>query len=185
MPNLLDDPFISGGVKLFNDLLDSVPELSKYKAFFKSIESVYLDRLKDVLLEHRQNPQPNHYYSLCHGDFHLRNIMFKHNKTDGSLEDCHLVDYQISNLTPISIDIIYSIFMLMGSDDRKNNYKELIDFYFNAFVDTLKKIGYKGELPSSEIFWKQLASHKYYGKFDPCSSICLTKLKYYFQTSFY
>lgn len=177
MPNLLDDPFMSGGMKLFLEFLDSVPELSKYKPFFKSIENVYLDRLRDLMLEYRQNPQPNHYYSLCHGDFHLRNMMFKHNKTDGSLEDCHLVDYQVSNLTPISVDVIYSIYMLMGSEDRTNNYKELIDFYFNTFVDTLKKIGYKGELPRSEIFWKQLASHKYYGKFYLPSLIRLTKHK--------
>lgn len=173
MPTILDDPFMSSGMRLFLDFLDSVPELSKYKTFFKSIENDYLDRLRDVMLEYRKNRQPNQYYSLCHGDFHLRNMMFKHSQTDGSLEDCHLVDFQISNLTPISIDIIYSIYMLMGSEDRKNNYKELIDFYFKAFIDTLKIIGYKGELPTSNKFWTQLADHKYYGKFETSTILCL------------
>lgn len=153
-------------MRLFLEFLDSVPELSKYKAFFKSIENDYIDRLRDVMLEYHQNAQPYRYYTLCHGDFHLRNMMFKHNKTDGSLEDCQLVDFQMSNLTPISIDIIYSIYMLMGCEDRKNNYKELIGFYFNTFIDTLKKIGYKGELPTLDKFWKQLADHKYYGNLE-------------------
>lgn len=137
------------------------------------------------MLEYRQNPQPNRYYSLCHGDFHLRNMLFKHNKTDGSLEDCQLVDFQMSNLTPISIDVIYSIYMLMGIEDRKNNYKELIGFYFNTLIETLKKIGYKGELPILDKFWKQLADHKYYGKFELSTLLFLIKVELYFQISFY
>lgn len=185
MPNLLDDPFFSGGMRLFLEFLDSVPELSKYKTFFKSIENDYIDRLRDVMLEYHQNAQPYRYYTLCHGDFHLRNMMFKHNKTDGSLEDCQLVDFQMSNLTPISIDIIYSIYMLMGAEDRKNNYKELIGFYFNTFIDTLTKIGYKDELPTLEKFWKQLADHKYYGNLELSTILFLIKVKLYFQIFFY
>lgn len=185
MPNLLDDPFFSGGMRLFLEFLDSVPELSKYKTFFKNIENDYIDRLRDVMLEYHQNAQPYRYYTLCHGDFHIRNMMFKHNKTDGSLEDCQLVDFQMSNLTPISIDIIYSIYMLMGAEDRKNNYKELIGFYFNTFIDTLTKIGYKDELPTLEKFWKQLADHKYYGNLELSTILFLIKVKLYFQIFFY
>lgn len=111
--------------------------------------------------------------------------MFKHNKTDGSLEDCQLVDFQMSNLTPISVDVIYSIYMLMGTEDRKNNYKELIGFYFNTLIETLNKIGYKGELPTLEKFWKQLADHKYYGKFKLSTLLFLIKVELYFQISFY
>ncbi|KAH8417172.1 hypothetical protein KR222_005487 [Zaprionus bogoriensis] len=164
MPGLLEDPFMIGGMRLFIEFLDSEPELTKYKPFFKSIENDYMHRLKDIMQAYRSNPQPNNYYILCHGDFHLRNMMFKHDK-DGSLEDCHLLDYQISNLCPISIDIIYSIYMFMGFEDRKNNYKKLVGFYFDVFVNTLKKIGFKGVLPNSSDFWSQLSNHKYYDLF--------------------
>ncbi|EDV93534.1 GH18230 [Drosophila grimshawi] len=162
MPTIREDPFVTTGMSKFIAILEDVPELRKYLPFFKNIENDYLDRCGIVLQEYRKNRQPNGYYVLCHGDFHLRNMMFKHNKVDGKLEDVMLIDFQISNICPITIDLIYAIYLFMGVEDRQNNYKELINYYFSEFIATLQKIGFKGELPNSEEFWKQMSQHKYY-----------------------
>jgi len=126
-------------MSLFINMLDEIPELSKYKPHFKKLEKDYLKRLMVVMEEYRENRKTNGYYALCHADFHLRNMMFKHNPANGAFEDCMLLDFQISNVCPITIDLIYAIYMLMGTEDRKNNYKELINFYFNSFVETSKE----------------------------------------------
>ncbi|XP_034488272.1 uncharacterized protein LOC117792307 isoform X2 [Drosophila innubila] len=165
IPNFADDPFVTCGMSSFMSMLDKIPELSKYKPQFKKLENDYLDRLRDVMQEYRENRQPDGYYVLSHGDFHLRNMMFKHSPTNGAFEDCMLLDFQISNICPITVDLIYAIYMLMGPEDRKNNYKELIDYYFTSFVDTVKKIGFKGKLPSLAELWNQISKHKSYDIF--------------------
>ncbi|KAH8399611.1 hypothetical protein KR215_004978 [Drosophila sulfurigaster] len=165
MPNIVEDPFMTAGISNFIEMLKKFPEYSKYVPIFERLNNDHLDRLKLVMQEYRVNKKPDGYYVLCHGDFHLRNMMFKHNPTNGSFEDIMLLDYQISNLCPITVDLIYSIYMLMGADCRKNNYKDLLNFYFKTFVETLQKIGFKGELPNSAEFWKQMAQHKAYDIF--------------------
>ncbi|ALC47125.1 CG31300 [Drosophila busckii] len=163
MPNIIDDPFVKDGMRQFLKFLESVPELTKYIPYFKSIESTYLEQTRKTLEEYRENRQANCYYVLSHGDYHARNMLFKHR--NGNLEDCMLVDFQISNMCPITMDLIYSIYMLMGPNDRHNNYKELINFYFSVFVKTLQKIDYKGELPKLDELWAQMGRHKEYDLF--------------------
>ncbi|XP_062124127.1 uncharacterized protein LOC133837396 isoform X2 [Drosophila sulfurigaster albostrigata] len=164
MPNILTDPFMTSGITNFLGLIDSVPEFAKYKPYFKSIEKDIVQKFIDIIEEYRSNRQSDGYYILCHGDFHLRNMMFKHNST-GGLEDCMLLDYQMSNVCLPSVDILYSIYLLMGPDERRNHHKELINFYFNTFVETLEKIGFKGELPNYVDFWRQLYRHKIFEMF--------------------
>ncbi|XP_023178911.2 uncharacterized protein LOC111604904 [Drosophila hydei] len=161
IPNIRQHPFCSKGMEKFLDFLEEVPELRKYKPHFKKLENDYIDRLENVMQEYRKNRQSGGYYVLCHGDFHLKNMMFKR-RENGALEDVMLLDFQMSNICPITMDLIYAVYMLMSMEDRRNNYKELINYYFSEFLATLQKIGYKGELPSSVEFWKQISQHKCY-----------------------
>ncbi|ALC47124.1 CG13659, partial [Drosophila busckii] len=165
MPNLLEDQFMKSGMRLFIHFLDKTPELAKYKSYFESIETIYIDRFSKVLEEYRVNRQAGGYYVLSHGDFHLRNMLFKHNKTNQQLEDCMLVDFQICNLCPITIDLIYSVYLLMGPNECRNSYKELFKFYYSELIETLKKIGFRRVLPSLDTIWEQVAQHKYYEYF--------------------
>ncbi|TDG48823.1 hypothetical protein AWZ03_004726 [Drosophila navojoa] len=161
IPNMRQDPFCITGMKKFLDFLEEFPELRKYKPYFEKMENDYIDRVEIVMQEYRRNRKPNGYYVLCHGDFHLKNMMFKQ-REDGSLEDVMLLDYQVSNICPITMDLIYAVYMLMGIEERHNNYKELLDYYFAEFLATLQNIGYKGDLPNSVEFWQQIFQHKCY-----------------------
>ncbi|XP_017873522.1 PREDICTED: uncharacterized protein LOC108620976 [Drosophila arizonae] len=165
IPNILNDPFITSGLTNFLELLDSRPEFAKYRSYFRNIANTYLDLFVDIVEEYRKNKQPNGYYVLCHGDFHLRNMMFKHNTSDQSIEDCMLIDYQICNICPITIDLIYATYMLLSPENRQHNLEELIEFYFSTFVQTLKQIGYKGELPNFAEFQRQMTRHNFYDLF--------------------
>lgn len=165
----MNDPFITSGLTNFLELLDSRPEFAKYRPYFRNIANTYMNLFVDIVEEYRKNKQPNGYYVLCHGDFHLRNMMFKHNTSDQSIEDCMLIDYQICNICPITIDLIYATYMLLSPENRQHNLEELIEFYFSTFVQTLKQIGYKGELPNFAEFQRQMTRHNFYGMFWPQS----------------
>ncbi|XP_016952297.1 uncharacterized protein LOC108026109 [Drosophila biarmipes] len=161
----LSDPMVTTGVPCFLEMLDKVPELTKYKPYFEKIKENYLQRISEIMLGYRSNPQANVYYVLCHGDFHIRNMMFKNNKETGAFEDVMLVDFQVSNVCPITIDLTYSIYMLMESKERCDLGRDFINYYFSVLVDTLKKVGFKGEMPTQSGLWDQIRAHKYYDFF--------------------
>ncbi|XP_034664622.1 uncharacterized protein LOC117898990 [Drosophila subobscura] len=165
MPHLMSDPFITTAMPPFIEMLERWPELRKYKPYFEKIKDTYLDTVKCILQEYRKDPQADGYYVLCHGDFHLRNMMFRNNKETGDSEDVMLVDFQLSNTCPIAVDLIYSIHMLMEPEQRWNHGEKLINYYFSVLVDTLKKVGYKGAMPTQEKLWQQIYRLKYYDLF--------------------
>ncbi|XP_017079974.2 uncharacterized protein LOC108113782 [Drosophila eugracilis] len=159
MPTLMSDPMVTSGMDTFLKTLDKIPEVTKYKPYFEKIKVDYLQRMADVMQEFRKNYQSDGYYVMCHGDFHLRNMMFKENG------DVMFVDFQICNLCPITIDLSYSIYMLMEPEQRWDLGKDIINYYFSVLVETLKKIGYKAEMPTKAGLWKQIHRHKYYDFF--------------------
>ncbi|KAH8232370.1 hypothetical protein KR032_004875, partial [Drosophila birchii] len=162
MPTIRTDPFITTGMEVFIEMLDQKPEFKKYKPHFEKVKDVYLERLADEMQEYRKNRRDDGYYVLCHGDFHLRNMMYKENKQTGAPEDVMLVDFQFCNICPITVDLTYSIYMLLEPEQRRDMGKDLIHHYFTVMVDTLQKIGYKAEMPTEAKLWAQIHRNRYY-----------------------
>ncbi|XP_051863791.1 uncharacterized protein LOC117576136 [Drosophila albomicans] len=161
LPKITEEPLFSTGMDFFLQMLDSQPDLRVYKPYFEKIRPTYLQHCVNTFREYRVNPQEDAYYVLCHGDFHLRNMMFKHNKTTGQLEDCMLLDFQMCNVGPMANDILYAIYSLLSPEQRQNNRDELVYFYYSKFIETLNKINYDGEIPTLVKFREQLLRHKY------------------------
>ncbi|XP_017052372.1 uncharacterized protein LOC108095711 [Drosophila ficusphila] len=166
MPTIHTDPFITNGMTTFIEMLDQVPELRKYKQHFEKIKDSYMQRLKVEMHEYHKYRRNDRQYVLCHGDFHLRNMLFRNNKKKpGTYDDLMLVDFQFCNLCPITVDLTYSIYMLMESEQRCEMGKELINYYFSVLLSTLKNIRYKGELPTEIGLWEQIRRNKYFDFF--------------------
>ncbi|XP_041674649.1 LOW QUALITY PROTEIN: uncharacterized protein LOC108113674 [Drosophila eugracilis] len=165
MPTVQADPFITTAMGSFIKVLDKIPELRKYKPHFEKIKDNYMERLQVEMHEYHKYRRNDRYYVLCHGDFHLRNMMFRHNKKLGANDDVMLVDFQFCNLVPITIDLTYSIYMLMEPQHRREMGISLINDYFSVLLETLKKIGYKGEMPTQNGLWSQIQHNKYYDFF--------------------
>ncbi|XP_043653741.1 uncharacterized protein LOC122620377 [Drosophila teissieri] len=161
MPGLIDSPIINGGMAPFTELLGRIPELNKYQPHFEKISLHFKDRLRATMQEYRNHPQPG-YNVLCHADFHSRNMMFKHNRETGCLEDCMLLDYQGCNVAPMAVDLMYSIYMLMGPAQRREEVETLLNYYLSVLQETLKTIGYQGSMPTPQGFWAEMKRHRYY-----------------------
>ncbi|XP_016980505.1 uncharacterized protein LOC108045632 [Drosophila rhopaloa] len=162
MPTITTDPFITTGMGNFIEMLDKFPDFRKYKPHFEKIKDNYMQRLQVEMHEYHKYRRNDRHYVLCHGDFHLRNMMFKYNKKTGAQEDAMLVDFQFSNLCPITVDLTYSIYMLMEPEQRWEMGRDLINDYFSVLVATLKKIGFKGDVPTQDGLWEQIHHNKYY-----------------------
>nr|XP_044251489.1 uncharacterized protein LOC108064816 [Drosophila takahashii] len=158
---LLESPCMKCGMDSFTSFLGRIPELKKYQSHFEKIELNFTGRLWEAMKEYQTKPQPG-YYVLCHGDFQTKNVMFKHNKETGSLEDCMLLDYQGSYVAPLAVDLMYSIYMIMGREQRTEKLETLLNHYFSVLLETLRKIGYQGIMPTPQTFWAEVKRLKDY-----------------------
>lgn len=161
VPNFLEQELLTSGLPNFIEMLDSVDSLRKYKEYFVALKPTLIQRWTNIIREYRESRKEDSYYVLCHGDYHLKNMMFKGN-------DCLLVDFQLSYVGSMTNDIIYAIYMLFNPEDRRERYDELIYHYFETFKKTLTRIGFNGKLPNLIEFRKQLVDRKYHGRLNLC-----------------
>ncbi|XP_073825379.1 uncharacterized protein [Musca autumnalis] len=152
---------MSYGVKHFMDLLTSREEFAIYvdkvKVTFNEMEAA----CKDLFNVYKMNgDKGDDIFVLNHGDFHMRNMMFKFN-TEERIEDVMMVDYQISCYAPSCIDLIYSQFMLMSPELRMQRHR-LMRFYFGEFVRILKKLNFNGKLPKYSQFQQSTLKYRHF-----------------------
>lgn len=148
---------IANGMSNFIDMLSCYDEFEIYLEKIKRMNGQLQQVCKDLYRAYNQNNGKGDIFVLNHGDFHMKNLMFKFNKKN-HLEDLIMVDYQISCYAPSNIDLIYSQYMMMSSEMRLKRH-EFMQYYFSEFTRILKKINCQGELPKYSQF--QMACLKY------------------------
>ncbi|XP_034486159.1 uncharacterized protein LOC117790725 isoform X2 [Drosophila innubila] len=154
LPNFLNKSFLTNALPNFIYMLNERESLQKYKKYFDSMRKDLIQKWADSLGEYHKNPRDSSLYVLCHGDFHIRNLMFKDNS-------CMFIDFQLSHVGPLVNDFLYAMYMFFGPEERGSRRDELITYYLQAFVDTLQKIGSQAKTPSFEEFQSQLIDNKY------------------------
>ncbi|XP_053958485.1 uncharacterized protein LOC128863379 [Anastrepha ludens] len=159
MSNIAEERFVTDGITNFVNMLRQTPSLHEYLPYFEALEPKLLEKCRASFVEFREAPQPNSQYVLCHGDFHSKNMMFKHNKETGALVDVLLLDFQIGYVGPIVHDLIYSLYCILDANLRLQ-FPAFLYSYFTNFIDTLKKIGFKGPLPTITQLHAQHRRHK-------------------------
>ncbi|XP_036341060.1 uncharacterized protein LOC118750443 [Rhagoletis pomonella] len=162
--SIAKEDLMTGGIKHFVHMLKKTPSLRDYLPYFETLEPILLEKCRAGFAEYRESPQVGAPYVLCHGDFHSRNMMFKHNKGTGELEDVMLLDYQVGYVGPVVNDLIYSKYLMLDETLRLE-FPALVYYYFTIFTDTLKKIGFKGQLPKLTEIREQFVRHKYFDFF--------------------
>lgn len=158
LPNFLNQSFLTNALPNFIYMLDEVDGLQKYKKYFEPLRGNLIQKWADALGEYRKRPQENSFYVLCHGDFHIRNIMFNQ-------ECCMFIDFQLSHIGPMVNDFLYAMYMFFGPEERAEHRDELIRYYLEILADTSRKIRYHEAVPTFEEFQKQLIDKKYNGDY--------------------
>ncbi|XP_050070197.1 uncharacterized protein LOC126558261 [Anopheles maculipalpis] len=84
---------------------------------------------------------------LIHGDCHVKNILHKIDSA-GRISDTILLDYQICCWTSPAIDLYYLLSLVPAQEVKDNHRSELIYSYYQQYSDLLKRLGFKGKIPS-------------------------------------
>ncbi|XP_055916493.1 uncharacterized protein LOC129949210 [Eupeodes corollae] len=136
--------FKNAGRSFIDNTLVCDDELKTYIPLFEKLDKTLLQNCVDIWHAYKRGDKA--LFVLNHGDFHMKNMMFKH-KESGELDDLMLLDFQTCYYGPAVTDIMNSTYMLMDGDTRWNKRDEMIYYYFNIFSDSLKKFGFKGDIP--------------------------------------
>ncbi|XP_013109141.2 uncharacterized protein LOC106088264 [Stomoxys calcitrans] len=153
----LADEMMRSGINNFIDMLSCYEEFDVYYEKIKLMKDKLSRLCKDLYRSYTLNNGKGDIFVLNHGDFHMKNMMFKFDKKQ-QMEDVMMVDYQISCYAPSNIDLVYSQFMMLSPELRLRRH-ELMQYYFTEFIRILRKINYQGELPLYSQF--QMAGLKY------------------------
>ncbi|XP_054084397.1 uncharacterized protein LOC105221679 [Zeugodacus cucurbitae] len=159
MSNIANEPFMASGIINFVELLKKTPSLQSYLPYFEKLQPKLLERCRASYAEYRDAPKEGACYVLCHGDFHAKNMMFKHHKGTDDVEDVMLLDFQIGYVGPNVNDLIYSIYCLLDENMRLD-FPALLYHYYTVFKSTLASIGFKGTSPSLMQIRQHYRRHK-------------------------
>uniref|UniRef100_A0A1I8Q303 CHK kinase-like domain-containing protein n=1 Tax=Stomoxys calcitrans TaxID=35570 RepID=A0A1I8Q303_STOCA len=133
------------GIEHFLNMLSSHEEFSIYYQKVKDMKDSIRPTMVDLYRAFTLKQGKGDIFVLNHGDFHLKNLMFKFNHQQ-QMEDVIMVDYQLSTYAPANVDLMYSEYLLLGPEMRSKR-NEIRQYYFTEFIRILKKINYQGRLP--------------------------------------
>ncbi|XP_075145401.1 uncharacterized protein LOC142220259 [Haematobia irritans] len=148
---------LPNGMRNLLNTLASHDEFSLYFEKIKLMQPEMEKACKDLFNAYTLNNGQGDIFVLNHGDFHMKNLMFKFNQ-DNQMEDIIMVDYQISCFAPSIIDLIYSQYMMLSPELRRRR-NEFMQYYFSEFLQVLRTINYEGAMPKYSQF--QMTSLKY------------------------
>ena len=168
---------IENGLNNFIDMLSCYNEFEKYYEKVKLMKPKVKQACKDLYNAYKLNNGHGDIFVLNHGDFHMKNLMFKFTKKT-QLEDLILVDYQVSCFAPSSIDMLYSQYMIL-SPELRSRRNEFMYYYFMEFTKVLQKINYQGEMPLFSEFQMANLKYRHYSKLTFSYTHIILKFKFF------
>ncbi|CAO1441807.1 unnamed protein product [Diamesa serratosioi] len=159
------DLIFGQGIGGFTDVAREWEGYEKYIPKLEHLKETYLESFKRI---YKKNDKG--YNVLNHGDFHIRNMLFKHDDA-GAIEDMYFIDFQTCICATPAIDLIYAMYFMLSSENRINHRDEFIATYHNEYVATLKKLGSLKAPPSLTDLQVELMRN---GALEPMIAICMT-----------
>ena len=132
-----------------------------------------LMKLKPYLVDYgtrAYNSNPKHFYTLCHGDLWVNNMMMLYDsqsQNEKSLKDVLLIDFQLCNWSSPAVDLHYFLHTSLEPKLQLDVHAidGLVQCYHTTLASTLKKLNYNGYIPTLHELQVQLLEGKILGKY--------------------
>ncbi|KAH8414015.1 hypothetical protein KR222_001939, partial [Zaprionus bogoriensis] len=148
-------PFVQNMLKALIQSLEDVPEL--YRKYGEKLKGVVENIMEYT--ERAMEYKKEDFVALCHGDIWTMNMMF-HNNQHGKPDNVIFIDFQFSVFSSPAVDLQY-FFSTSLQDDICQI--EMVQFYHQKLVQALKKLKFKGRIPSLFDFQLQFQVRSFYG----------------------
>ncbi|KAL7047622.1 hypothetical protein ACKWTF_003058 [Chironomus riparius] len=136
--------FMKNNMYLFVDELKSWRGYDECTDKMKNIAKKFEELGEKV---YQANPSADGFNVLNHGDFCYNNMLFKKDD-DGKVCDVLFVDYQMTKWGSPCIDLYYLLHLVASREVSENHRDEIISYYYEELVKSLKDIGYMTKPPN-------------------------------------
>ncbi|TMW48479.1 hypothetical protein DOY81_006442 [Sarcophaga bullata] len=112
------------------------------------------------------NSNPKHFYTLCHGDLWVNNMMMLYDsqspKNNKSLKDVLLIDFQLCNWSSPAVDLHYFLHTSLEPSLQLDVHAidGLVQCYHTTLASTLRMLNYNGYIPTLHELQVQLLEGK-------------------------
>ncbi|XP_030565870.1 uncharacterized protein LOC115766167 [Drosophila novamexicana] len=149
-------PCFLGMIQAASTRLAQWPGYEQYAEKLEALVPVYMElgkRVFDVC------PGIN---VLAHGDLWTNNVLVKYNESTGEPEDVIIIDFQYAAWGSPAIDLFYFLNSSLQLDLHLHHQEQLIQYYFEIFSSTLRKLRYKAHIPSLHKFQLEIKKKSFY-----------------------
>lgn len=133
---------LSGNIKLLAGAIKLWPGFEAIGGKVEKSHGTLLDRYMDCY----NRPNPRGLNVLNHGDFHIRNLMFRKDEK-GTPNEVMFLDFQFPLYLSPGFDLVY-VLNAIGGRDVRDRRDEVIKSYHSLLVQNLKLYGFSGEAPT-------------------------------------
>lgn len=138
---IIREKFLLEPIDTLAEVLESWGGYEEYVEKLKTYRNTFLERGQKLY-----EPDVNGYNVLNHGDFHIKNLLFKQN--EDKIEDLYFLDFQVSVFASPCVDLYYAFYNSISDENRRTRRDEIIHDYHLEFASSLKRFGYIGKVPS-------------------------------------
>lgn len=138
---------------LFQSMMTQSQKLGKAVSSWPGLEQVGVkienntDKYFENFAAFYRSADVNSWKVLNHGDFHIRNMMFRKNEI-GVVNDVTFLDFQVTLYVSPGFDLAYMMNMIGNRDVRVERRSEVIKMYHEHLVKSLALYGFTGKVPS-------------------------------------
>ncbi|EDW98762.1 uncharacterized protein LOC6538528 [Drosophila yakuba] len=136
------DAFCNRSIKVFLDNVHLCKDVESYLNDLRIVSGKTFD-----IVDQLNNPSPDEFIALNHGDGWANNIMFQYN-TKGEIQDTYFVDLQVPKWGSVTQDLYYFLMSSTSLDIKTSKFDYFIWFYHSELVKHLKLLGYSKTLPT-------------------------------------
>lgn len=147
--------------RLFRDLSEEIKTWSGYERYGEKLEkisSIFFQQEVDLYKKCKSKVK-----AVIHGDLWITNFMFKYDAKKNPTE-VKFIDLQIAYYGSPMFDLIYFLVTSVHDDIRFNRVNEVIQMYHQALIAVLKRLNYKGYVPTLFEFSEEYAEKSFFGK---------------------
>lgn len=132
-------------VRLLMQLADVVKTWPGFEKLGTKLENFGND-MTGIMFQSMMRDNSQDFCVLNHGDFHLRNLMFKKTPT-GELSEVLFLDFQLPHQNPPAFDLI-GLLTTMANNEVRVREDEVIKAYHGKLASYMKLYGFEGKVPS-------------------------------------
>ncbi|XP_012522802.1 uncharacterized protein LOC105828823 [Monomorium pharaonis] len=116
----------------------------------------YLDRIQKTIEFAHNNVTPEEpWATLVHHDFWVNNMMFKYDES-GKPINMKIVDFQLTVYNYGVDDLVFFLISSSRKDVLDNHLDDMIDFYYDSFIESLKSLSVDTNAFPKSQFMEQL-----------------------------